>query len=756
MFNTIKNKSNPLRRSGVAAGLLIPAFLVSLLWLLAAQGAFESLDRAMMDMRFRVIDREPSDTLVVVEIDPLSLKHEARWPWPRDRYATAIENLQDAGAALIAFDVDFSSLSDSAGDVAFVHALDRRPGEVVLPVFWQSSARSGENAEIVKTAPHEAFLQYAVIASVTMKTEKSGVVRRGWHGFDDNGTYRASIAGTLADSPGARSGSFYIDYGIGTSKIRRLSFRDVMNGDFDRDIVSGKKILIGATALELGDEFATPIEGVIPGVYLHALSYESLLLERALVRPHYAIPLLLAALVVFLLCRRASRQRWRAAVIAHAVVFLAAVGAPVVIQMVSPVSFDTGVILVAQGLCLVFAISAELRRRMQQIIRHRLATARYQALMSLIVRDNADGVVVANAQGVVELFNDRANALLGFPEGALDQSLITDLAPDFPVYPAAPAETPSAPENNGPISTEYAVPGRDDLVLEVVANCVTYEDPSEQGAAHLSAERIFVYSLRDISARKRTEAAERDAKDAAIAANKLKTQLISNMSHELRTPLNGVIGFAGILRDESFGALGAPEYKEYADTIHTSGKRLLGLVNDMLSIARLDANDFNIETDLQSLADIVEDCLREFETQVADEEKTVEVQIPKDLPSVKIDFRVFKELLSHLISNAVKFTDKGGVITISARSEKSDLILDVTDDGCGIDPSALPKLTDAFYQADADLSRTHEGAGLGLHIVSKFAALHNGDVTFESNPGEGFAARLQFKKMVSEPRSKAA
>lgn len=710
----------------------------------------------MMDMRFRIIDREPSNTLVMVEIDPESLKQETRWPWPRDRYATAITNLQNAGATLVAFDVDFSSLSDSHGDAAFVHALDRRPGEVVLPVFWQSSSRSGAGGEIIKTAPHDTFLEHAVLASVTMKTEKNGVVRRGWRGFEDDGAYRASIASTLADIPGVRLGSFYIDYSVDAAKIPRLSFHDVISGNFESDAVKGKKVLIGATALELGDEFATPINGVMPGAYLHALSYESLLQGRALSRPHYILPLVLAAFAAFFLCRRATQSDWRKAIIAHVIVFAGAAGAPVAIQMIAPVSFDTGAILAAQGISIIYVTSAELRRRMQQIIRHRLATARSQALTSLIVRNDSDGVIVANAQGVIELCNDRALALLGVSQETSDPLLITDLTPDFPVYSIEHDDDLASHKDIAPVSTEYNVPGHDDVVLEVVARCVRHDEASDHKALSEEAEEIFVYSLRDISARKRIEAAERNAKNAAIAANKMKSQLISNMSHELRTPLNGVIGFAGILRDESFGALGAPEYKEYAQSIHTSGKRLLSLVNDMLNIARLDANEFNLEKDVHSLADIVDDCLADYEAQLFDEDKSVKVHIPKDLPPLEIDFRVFKEMLSHLISNAVKFTEKGGLITILANSRDSDFAIKVKDNGCGVDPSALPKLTDAFFQANAELSRAHEGAGLGLHIVSKFAALHNGSITFESNPGEGFSAQLQFKGIVSERRSRAA
>ncbi|MEO1252870.1 MAG: CHASE2 domain-containing protein [Pseudomonadota bacterium] len=736
--------------------MLFPVLLFGLVALCEVLGAFEPLNRTLMDMRFRLIEREPSRTLVVVEIDPHSLNKEANWPWPRDRYAEAILNLQDAGAALIAFDVDFSSRSDLAGDASFVDALSLRPGEVALPVFWQWSHRSGDAGEIIRTTPHAVFLQDAVVASVTMTPEKNGVVRRGWSGFQDGDEFRPSIAATLAGTPGAGSETFYIDYSIDASKIPRLSFHDVINGDFDGAVVKGKNILIGATALELGDEFATPVDGVVPGVDLHALSYESLVQNRALTRPHSALPLLFAFVVIVVLNRGGARRGQFAAIATHLTVFAIVIVAPVALQAAAPVSFDTGAVLAAQGFSIICGVVFELRQRMRQILQHRLESARYRALAGIVVTDNLDGVVVANAQGRVELCNDRAKEFLGVSEDAQDALSITELAPGFPVHPAAAPAGPTSPDSVAPVSTEYRVPGRDDLVLEVVVNCVRNDEVYRQLAAGTPETELFVYTLRNISVRKRIEAAERDAKNAAIAANKLKTQLISNMSHELRTPLNGVIGFAGILREESFGALGAPEYKEYAENIHTSGKRLLGLVNDMLTIAKLDANEFSLEKEFYSIADVIDGCLSAYEAQLFAEKKSVSVDVQKDLPQIEFDFRVLREMLSHLISNAIKFTKAGGRIGVSASRDEAALIIEVTDDGCGVDAAAMPKLTEAFYQADGDLARAHEGAGLGLYIVSKYAALHGGAVELESQKGEGFVARLRFENTVMKSRSRAA
>ena len=742
----------PSKRSTVAAGIVIPVLLSAFLGLLMIQGVYEPLDRALMDLRFRVIDRAPSDTLVIVEIDPESLSRETHWPWPRDRYAKVIRNLQDAGASFIAFDVDFSSLSEPSGDKALSDALARQPGDVALPVFWQWSKNSKEAGRAVKTPPHEYFLRDTIVASVTMTTENNGVVRRGWRGLYDAGEHHASIAAVLAGLPGAQSGNFYLDYSIRPSEISRLSFHDVATGRFDPMKVGGKNVLIGATALELGDEFAAPLYGVIPGVDLHAISYESIRQDRELVRPSPALPFLIA-LVVVVLFSRSKFGSWRVHVIAHGVVVCVTIGAPIALQSIFPISFDTGVIIVAQAVSILYLLVIELHLRMRQVIEQRISTARYQALTGMIITSSTDGVLVTDEDGTIELFNERAEELLGVEIDLTKRALISQIAPSFPLMPASSASE-DYEQSIRAVSYEYEAKSDQDLVLEVVAKHIPALtiDSSANRTTHKAS--IFVYSLRDISARKRIEAAEREAKEAAISANKTKSQLIANMSHELRTPLNGVIGFAGIFLEESYGALGAPEYKEFAEHIHLSGKRLLGLVNDMLAIAKLEANEIVLEKDVIPLEDAIDGCLSDFEAKIFSENKIVKVQLPPEFPPVDVDLSIFKQTLSHLVSNALKFTEEGGLIVLEAIQVGADFILEVRDNGCGVDPSLLPKLTDAFFQANADLSRQFEGAGLGLHLVSRYAELHNGTIDFVSKEGEGFTARLRLNGAVVEQGKK--
>lgn len=727
------------RRRGprAAASLAAPAALFAVLIALYAVGAIAPIDNALMDARFRLVKRAPSDSLVLVEIDPRSLRAETRWPWPRDRYAAATANLQDAGAALIAFDVDFSSRSDPAGDLAFAEALSRRPGEVVLPVFWQWSASDGNGGrELVRTPPNRMFLNDAVIASVTLTTEKNGVLRRGWRAVEDGGAYRTSLAGVLAGVSANRRDTFYIDYGIDAAEIKRLSFNDVLNGGFPPEAVRGKNVLIGATALELGDEFAAPVLGITPGVTLHALSYESLVQDRALTRPAPAIPLALAALLLVWLTRKAARQRASDLALKHAALLATLFAAPLGAQALFPVSFDTGAMIAAQALAALYVAGAQLHHRAREIISHRAATMRYQELTGIVVRDNGDGVIVTDGAGAVELCNERAKTLLGI-EGEPAGKDIARAAEGFPALPAA---------HTGLRETafcEFAAPATG-AVLEIIATrSATPAGRTREGETDY-ASGLVVYTLRDISARKRIEEAERKAKEAAIAANAAKTQLISNMSHELRTPLNGVIGFASIMKDEAFGVHATPEYKEYSKNIHDSGKRLLGLVNNMLNVAKLDAGEFEIVKDRAPVDEVIDKTLHEFRHEILRRDAKVVLEIEKALPDATIDASIVNEMLSQLLANALKFTGDRPVVTFRAFRNGRVLTIEVEDNGCGAPPAQLPKLARAFVQGDGALNRSHEGAGLGLYLVSKFAALHGGALSLESEPGERFLARMTF------------
>jgi CHASE2 domain-containing sensor protein len=239
-----------LRRHVLSVGLFVS--IAGLTW----AGVFTPLDDRLMDSRFRLVPRAPSDSLIVVEIDPRSLGEIQPWPWSRSVYADVVRNLQGAGARTIGIDVDVSSLSDEPGDRAFREALAARPGDVVLSVFVQPESLSARGA-LHTTAPHPSFLEHSAVANVNLIVEPSGIARRGWYGSETDDGYRSSFAASIAGFPPTRNGSFHIDFSIDPHRIARLSIADVAAGRFDPRRVEGRNVLIGATALELGDEYVT-------------------------------------------------------------------------------------------------------------------------------------------------------------------------------------------------------------------------------------------------------------------------------------------------------------------------------------------------------------------------------------------------------------------------------------------------------------------------------------------------------------------
>lgn len=346
--------------------------LIGLLVLAAASlGVLVPIDDGLAHLRFTVLSRPASHTLTTVDIDAASIRAAGHWPWGRERFAQVINNLQAAGAKQIAFDVDFSASSATSGDQLLRQAIDARPSTVILPSFVQRDAHV--KGGLAESRPLESISNEALIASVNVPVDPDGRVRRYRYGFGQGETYRPSVGAMLAETPAARSGAFLIDYGIRVGTLDHLSFQDVYLGRFDKRLVRGRTILVGSTALELGDEFAAPITGTIAGVNLHGLAYESLRSGRALIPAPRSVTLGLALLAAALLRPTRRRLKSGSLIAIHVAAFVAAVGLPVVVQALAPLSIDTGAVLLAQVFALVWAIQVELQRRADDIIREREA-----------------------------------------------------------------------------------------------------------------------------------------------------------------------------------------------------------------------------------------------------------------------------------------------------------------------------------------------------------------------------------------------
>ena len=240
-----------------------------------ASGAGALVDQLLMPLRFSVVDRMASGTLAIVEIDARSTASIIRWPWSRSNYAHVVDQLRRAGAASIVFDVDFSSPSDDAGDHAFAAALARAEGMVMLPTFGQTA--SSNDRRTIDALPIPLLRDHVALASVSIRPDSDGQVRNMTLGTVTAETPRPSLSAYIAARSGMIDQDFPIDMSINPDTIPRLSFIAIRDGQFDPARIRGRTILIGATAVELGDRYGTARWGVIPGVVVQALSAETLL-----------------------------------------------------------------------------------------------------------------------------------------------------------------------------------------------------------------------------------------------------------------------------------------------------------------------------------------------------------------------------------------------------------------------------------------------------------------------------------------------
>ena len=383
----------------------------------------------------------------------------------------------------------------------------------------------------------------------------------------------------------------------------------------------------------------------------------------------------------------------------------------------------------------------------------------------LLARNMSDVISRHRRNGAVQFISPAAETMLGAPvsrllgHGLFDRVHVVDR----PAYLTALSDAARGGEAR---SVEFRLKRdaprgseRGSLVdfIWIEMRCRPLEQASDT-TAMLDAEVVAV--MRDVTDRKIQEQALDLARTAAEQADASKTRFLATMSHELRTPLNAIIGFSEMIVQEDVLMVNAARRKEYAQLINDSGQHLLSVVNGILDMSKMESGNFEISPEPFAPRAALLNCCNLLALKARDNAIDLVSRAPEDLPDMTGDPRAFKQIVLNLVSNAIKFTERGGRVTVSASVEGARLMLRVTDNGVGIAADDLKRIGDPFFQAGKTYQRRHEGTGLGLSIVKSLVELHAGEIIVQSKIDEGttvsVALPLTFTPPAPQPPSNVA
>lgn len=277
----------------------------------------------------------------------------------------------------------------------------------------------------------------------------------------------------------------------------------------------------------------------------------------------------------------------------------------------------------------------------------------------------------------------------------------------------------------------------------------------------VDSEKRLMATVADLRASQQrlAELAEKYAEEKTRAeeANQAKSKFLANMSHELRTPLNAIIGFSEIMESGMFGPLGAEKYHEYCGDIRGSGQYLLEVINDILDMSKIEAGRIRLDFEDLNLDSLLAEAMRVVAARAQDKRLELTTRISPEL-RLRADRRALKQIALNLLSNAVKFTPYGGRITVRGRASNYCITLTILDSGIGIAKDALARLGRPFEQVESQLTKSHQGSGLGFAISKSLVELHGGSMRIRSTLGKGtlVVVRLPLEPQCLLPKDEAA
>ena len=378
-----------------------------------------------------------------------------------------------------------------------------------------------------------------------------------------------------------------------------------------------------------------------------------------------------------------------------------------------------------------------------------LALAQSEARLQAIVDGSLTAIVTMDSRGAVTGWNPRAEATFGWPKEDILGELLADT-----IIP------PQHRQGHRDGLARYLATGDGPVLGKVLELSALHRDGREfpvelaiNPASAPGGQPLFVGFVRDITARRQSEDAIKKLNAELLIANRHKSEFLAHMSHELRTPLNAILGFSELIIDDVTNKFEPAQRRKFVEQINTSGRHLLGLINDILDISKVEAGQMVLQLASVSAAEIVSTVVETIEPMAAKKEITVETDVA-GAGTLRADALKLKQMLLNLASNAVKFTHDKGRVKISARRIGTAVEFSVADNGIGIAEADLGRLFKDFTQLDSGPGRLEEGTGLGLALTKRLAELHGGEIGVASKLGSGSVFTI--KLPLAAPAATAA
>ena len=337
-----------------------------------------------------------------------------------------------------------------------------------------------------------------------------------------------------------------------------------------------------------------------------------------------------------------------------------------------------------------------------------------------------EGIALANMNGNFVFVNPAFCKMTGYTEKELLEMYVYDVA----ISEEKDSAFQQIKENKeGPTVT-----ARRKLICK--DKSIIYADINGKWV-HINDEEFILGVVRDVTGQMNSEKELIVAKEQAEVSDRLKSAFLMNLSHEIRTPMNAILGFLDLLKEPD---LDNSQKNEYIDIVNKSGERLLDTINDIIEISRIEAGETSVSEDLVNIDAMMQYYHDSFkqEVQLKGLKFNISLEVSEDLSTIKTDRGKLESILTNLIKNAIKFTEKGSV-EIGNYQEDDNLVIYVKDTGRGIPHDRFDAIFERFVQADISLTRTHEGSGLGLAIVKAYVEAMGGKIWLTSELGSGTA-----------------